>query len=236
MKVAVLYSSLDYDEFIGEVIDPCGSDLKKNQKVCVILDYNNPSFTIEEIDTPLSNLNVLRECVFPMPQSIEESDYPLVLPLIKYGTISCYVMQKYNVTPSTIVSVDASYNICCLMSKLFKKVTNNVLCNSRHKQPNIQITINENIVDINSANTHEHIDFHFKNVIGTFGIENVRKVMEYVAQNNIFADVIHLSRTDSLTRSKRTKSRFFDILDISLNSSISENLFASTDKNYLNVK
>jgi hypothetical protein len=38
-------------------------------------------------------------------------------------------------------------------------------------------------------------------------------VVEYVGQNGIFADVIHLSRTDSLNRVKINKSRFFDILD-----------------------
>lgn len=220
MKVSVLYSSLDYDEFIGEVVDPEDSPLKKGQKVCVVLDYNNPSFIIEAFE-PLSNLSVPKDCVFPMPETIEESDYPQVLPLVKYGTISCYVMQKYNITPNTVVSVDANHNICFLMSKLFRKVTNHVLCNSHHTPSNIHITINDNIVDIDSDNTHEHIDFHFENVIGTFGIDNVKKVVEYVAQNRIFADVIHLSRMDSISRSNGSKSRFFDILDFETGNNMS---------------
>ena len=220
MRVSILYSSLDYDELICEVIDPEDSGLKHGQKVCVILDYNNPIFTISLIeDTDYFHLrNVPSECVFPMPDSIEYNDYPQVLPLIKYGTISCYVMQKYNITPNTVVSVDASHNICFLMSKVFKKITNHVLCNAQHIGSNVHITINDNIVDIETDNNHEHIDFHFENVLGTFGIDNVKKVVEYVAQNGIFADVIHLSRTDSLSRSNGSKSRFFDILDFELQS------------------
>ena len=209
MKVSVLYSSLDYDEFIGEVIEPDESGLKANQKVCVVLDYNNPSFKICE---NYALRDVPTDCVFQMPDIISEEDYPQILPLIKYGTISCYVMQKYNVTPSTIVSVEANHNIYFLMSKVFKKITNHVICNS-HRNSNVHITINDNIVDIDAYNIHEHIDFHFENVINTFGIDNVKKVIEYVVQNNIFADVIHLSRKDSLNRSNGIKSRFFDILD-----------------------
>ena len=215
MRVSVLYSSLDYDEFIGEVIDPEDSNLNREQKVCVILDYNKPCFGMLNIEN-FHLKNVPSECVFPMPENIEYDDYPQVLPLIKYGTISCYVMQKYNITPNTVVSVNASHNICFLMSKLFKKITSHVLCNSDHTQSNIHITINDNIVDIDSENTHEHIDFHFENVISTFGINNVMKVVEYVGQNGIFADVIHLSRTDSFNRLKNNKSRFFDILDFDL--------------------
>lgn len=212
MKVSVLYSSIDYDEFIGEVVDPADSGLRPTQKVCVVLDYSSPSFTIHELQEPLSNMTVPDGCVFPMPDSIEENDYPQVLPLIKYGTISCYVMQKYNVNPSTVVSVDANHNVCFLMSKIFKKVTSHVLCNSTTAS-NVHITINNNIVNIDSGAIHEHIDFHFENVLGTFGVDNVKKVMEYVAQNRILADIIRLSRTDSLSRSNGSRSRFFDILD-----------------------
>ena len=72
--VSILYSSVDYDEFIGCVIDTLpGSKYSKDMMVCIILDYNKQLFNFNSID-PLLSLYVSEDYVFALPNNINKND------------------------------------------------------------------------------------------------------------------------------------------------------------------
>ena len=214
VKVNVLYSSIEYDEFIGTVIEiPQGSCYKIGMNVCIILDYNKRSFVLSP---NLSSIIVSEECVFELPY-IHEDYLSLIVPLIKYGVISFYIIQNYNVTNDTRICIDSQYNIYKAFTKFFKNKLEYHETSRKSfdgASPNILISMKDNILDIDSFDkTHTHVDFNYENIMKAFGKNNVIKVVEYIIKNNIIADVVHICRGDSLSK-QNSRSRFFDIINI----------------------
>jgi hypothetical protein len=210
----VSYSSVEFDEFIGIIIDNYGiREFDKGDKVCVVLDYNYPSFYFVKSANPLKELLVSVDSIFKITSAIDDEDLPKIIPLIKYGTICCYIIQNFNINSHSIIHLDASVNIYKLMSNLFKCKTTHV--NSKLSDNcEISISMKDNILNILTKDNHEeHINFHFKNIFDVFGIENVKKVVDYVITNNLLADVIHITPNDFFSRTNKS-SRFFDIIEI----------------------
>jgi hypothetical protein len=207
LKVNILYASVDYDELIGK-IEECSdkSPYQKGDKVCIILDYKQPSFQVLEPSTPFSTLIVSEESCIQL--RVDDETLSQLLPMIKYGTISCYILQEYNITSDTHIKIDASNNIYRIMDKFLKQKTVHI---SQNGHNDLCISFDDNILCISTNDKKEKIDFNFESLISVFGFSNIKKIIDYIVERNMLADVIHICRGDSLSRSN--KSRFFDIID-----------------------
>ena len=208
IKIAILYSSLDYDEIIGKILETSDmSEFISGERVCVLLDYTTQCFEVQN-----EHIIVSERYVFHL--GIDEIESAQIIPLIKYGTIACYIIQNYNVTADTKILINSRHNIFTALVKFFKYKTQFVSDkpNSPH---NIKVNIEDSEDNITIIQDTNSITIPLNNFVNTFGLENIKKVIEFIVQNGLLADVIHISRGNSLSRCS-SKSRFFDILDMKI--------------------
>lgn len=205
VRVELLYSCSDYDEFIATVLESSGKFLI-NDTVCVVLDYHTSAL----IDSG-SCLDVLDKCVFKLPKNIDENDLPRILPIIKYGTFCCYIIQTYHICSTTRVMLDMPKNIGKVMMQFFKHKTSMIYDDHVH-DADILVSYKNNIADIFQFNVHKvHIDFNFENLVDVFQKSNVEKVIQYILDEHMLADIVQLQRGDVLASSG--SSRFFHIIE-----------------------
>lgn len=218
LKVDIIYSSSSYDEFVGKILQTTTTSTFKPQMiVCVVPDFKKPNFIFcKDCPCPLSSIIVSEDCVFEIP-SCPDFQIPMIVPLIKYGTICCYLIHVYHFTKRTTVNINCSYNLqrfwINLLTKLTKLQFHNINTNDT---ADISIAYDDNFLDISSPTSHEHINFNAESIVNVFGRSNVKKVIDYIVNNNITADIIHKCRGETLTKST-SRSRFFDIIDMQSN-------------------
>ena len=117
VKVQILYASADFEEFIASVFES-SANFKKNEIIYVVLDY----LSFPKIDY-FSCIDISESCLLKIPKKTELHDLPRILPMIKYGTISCYIIQKYNIDSNKKIVLDMPNNIRKLMMNFFKQKT-----------------------------------------------------------------------------------------------------------------
>lgn len=209
VSIRIECCSPDYEELVARVAEAReGSSFRVGDRVFAVVDYRSPRLRLSR--EPLS-LTLPESRVFRIPDSIDDTECPQLIPLIKFGTICCYAMQRHNVTPQTCIALDCDSNAFHLMARVLRRVTKNV-CAGNAQDFDLRIRCRGGDLEFEAGGARERVDLSSSNVLDVFGLENVKKVMEYVAECDLRADVIHRPAPARLPSSK---SRFFEVIDVS---------------------
>lgn len=211
VRISVSCCSSDLEELVATVVETFeGSLFRCGDRVFAVVDYRSCRLRFSKDRGPLSSMMLPETHVFRIPDALDDVECPQLIPLIKCGTICFYALQTHKISEHTIVALDCDCNVSHLMSRILRRITKHIHP-ADYANAHVRIRWHEDALEIESKGKLERIDFSVSNVIDVFGLDNVRKVIEYVAENDIRADVIH---RPTFSRSPSSRSRFFDVIDV----------------------
>ena len=204
VKIQISYSNNNYDEIVGYLLEDCDG-YNKGDMVYVFLDYDSNDLKINNELLTISKDNILK--ITDIESCI------LLLPVIKYGTIILNIIEELKLTIDSHIEIKCPYNIYHLFNKFLKcKHLNWVSEKDIIKCSDVTIIIKGDIVIASNQNTiitHNLADVSF---IKTYGIETIKKMIDYSLENNIYADVSYIYYKCIRSNLHENKSRFFNII------------------------
>lgn len=202
-KMHVCYSNCTYDELLGYLLED-STVYKKGDMVFALLDYGS----VEQLD--IDTVVIPEKCLL----SADSQDLTQLIPVLRYGTIICNVIQELQIDTETTVELSCPYNIFCLLTKYLKPVCKTVRwineTGSFKNKDAMVILAEDKVIACKQKKTLCH-DFSSTSLIETYGLDNICKVLDFSIKNSIYADVSYVPFKEVNPRHSK-KTRFFGVV------------------------